>query len=325
MLPYTMNGSLSPEEAAYLSEIFRIITKEIVTDDDKLNLAPGELGVSYTEGALYIRNPATGELFSPNSLSHIQTILSKFNPDTNELNANVVDGVKLYNDVLDVVESSISPTADTVISSMVSPSHMHTTLDYESYAALLYPEQKGILDIHKTDVSNVYATFYGTETGIVYRGSYYPADHQLKGWEIVDSNVLTGTLTASTDADVYDFTISPNRDIKWYNLIAIQCYNDTEINDIYYKTIRLPTGIPQLFWGSDLSNHDFHIDSSEAGGVGGTAVIRAGSISTFLIVINQNTAFHIGTQYAGETVGLLKYGSIADAKAHYMMSILGGM
>ena len=62
---------LTPFQMELLSNIFRVMIKEIVTDEDKEKLAPGEMGINYKEGSFYIRNPHTGELFTPNSLSHL--------------------------------------------------------------------------------------------------------------------------------------------------------------------------------------------------------------------------------------------------------------
>ena len=79
---------LTPFQMELLSNIFRVMIKEIVTDEDKEKLAPGEMGINYKEGSFYIRNPHTGELFTPNSLSHLNQILSKYEDTTNLLNAD---------------------------------------------------------------------------------------------------------------------------------------------------------------------------------------------------------------------------------------------
>ena len=43
--------TMTAEQMQLLSDIFRIIVKEIATDEDKEKLAPGEFGISYAEGA----------------------------------------------------------------------------------------------------------------------------------------------------------------------------------------------------------------------------------------------------------------------------------
>ena len=55
-----MAFKITEEQMKLLAGIFRIIVKEIRSDEDKEKLAPGELGISYIEGTLYIRNPHTG-------------------------------------------------------------------------------------------------------------------------------------------------------------------------------------------------------------------------------------------------------------------------
>ena len=90
---------LTPFQMELLSNIFRVIIKEIVTDEDKEKLAPGEMGINYKEGSFYIRNPHTGELFTPNSLSHLNQILSKYEDDTNLLNADRAGGIRFYSTI----------------------------------------------------------------------------------------------------------------------------------------------------------------------------------------------------------------------------------
>ena len=55
-MDYTMDATAM----SYLAKIFRLIAKEIRTDEDKEKLAPGEIGISYIENTFYIRNPHTG-------------------------------------------------------------------------------------------------------------------------------------------------------------------------------------------------------------------------------------------------------------------------
>ena len=63
-----------------LSDIFRIMLHEITSEDDCKDLAPGEMGVDYGDGSLYIRNPHTGALFSPNNMKEINPVLEHMVP-----------------------------------------------------------------------------------------------------------------------------------------------------------------------------------------------------------------------------------------------------
>ena len=55
--------TLTKYQMELLSDIFRLILKEIKVDEDKEKLAPGEVGISYTNGCFYVKNPYTGEDF----------------------------------------------------------------------------------------------------------------------------------------------------------------------------------------------------------------------------------------------------------------------
>ena len=59
-----VHNTMSPEIAALLAGVFRLILQEVKTDEDKEKLAPGEVGINYKTKTIYVRNPYTGELFS---------------------------------------------------------------------------------------------------------------------------------------------------------------------------------------------------------------------------------------------------------------------
>ena len=50
MVPRT----LTPYQMSLLADIFRLILKEVKVDSDLEKLAPGELGISYTNGCFYV-------------------------------------------------------------------------------------------------------------------------------------------------------------------------------------------------------------------------------------------------------------------------------
>lgn len=188
---------LSDNQKQMLADIFRIVVKEIASDEDKENLAPGEMGISYTEGSFYIKNPYTGELFCPNSLSHLQQILAKYNPTTGKLNSDYISGVKLYTSTTQLSELGISLTADTVIRQMTTPSILISSIEYTNFSVLQYPSQSGLLAIIKLTESFVTATFYDYITNTTYDGLYNGPKHLLEGWFVRPGH---GTLAETTTA-----------------------------------------------------------------------------------------------------------------------------
>ena len=140
--------TLTPYQMELLSDIFRLILKEIKTDEDKERLAPGEVGVSYRNGCFYVRNPYTGELFSPNSLDHITQILSKYDEGTNILNADKVSGIKVYSSISQIPQLGLSSmTADTIIRQMEYPSILFSEIDQTSPQNFGFPGKHGILNV----------------------------------------------------------------------------------------------------------------------------------------------------------------------------------
>ena len=54
------NVTISEEQYKWLSMIFRFMPKEINSSEDREKLAPGELGINYKRGEIWVRNPHTG-------------------------------------------------------------------------------------------------------------------------------------------------------------------------------------------------------------------------------------------------------------------------
>jgi hypothetical protein len=214
---------LTPFQMELLSNIFRVMIKEIVTDEDKEKLAPGEMGINYKEGSFYIRNPHTGELFTPNSLSHLNQILSKYEDDTNLLNADRAGGIRFYSNISQLTQLGISLTADSIIRQMEYPGILMSPVEYENYEVLGMPSNSGMILVFKAAPEFVIATYYDNLTRITYQGRYNPFKQFFEGWICQDAP--SGFITAEGDA----------------NRIKIRMENLPE--DMEPITLRVPFGV----------------------------------------------------------------------------------
>ena len=190
---------LTPFQMELLSNIFRVMIKEIVTDEDKEKLAPGEMGINYKEGSFYIRNPHTGELFTPNSLSHLNQILSKYENTTNLLNADRAGGIRFYSNISQLTQLGVSLTADSIIRQMEYPGILMSPIEYENYEILGMPSNSGMILVFKAAPEFVIATYYDNLTRITYQGRYNPFKQFFEGWICQDAP--SGFITAEGDAD----------------------------------------------------------------------------------------------------------------------------
>ena len=190
---------LTPFQMELLSNIFRVMIKEIVTDEDKEKLAPGEMGINYKEGSFYIRNPHTGELFTPNSLSHLNQILSKYEDITNLLNADRAGGIRFYSNISQLTQLGVSLTADSIIRQMEYPGILMSPIEYENYEILGMPSNSGMILVFKAAPEFVIATYYDNLTRITYQGRYNPFKQFFEGWICQDAP--SGFITAEGDAD----------------------------------------------------------------------------------------------------------------------------
>lgn len=190
---------LTPFQMELLSNIFRVMIKEIVTDEDKEKLAPGEMGINYKEGSFYIRNPHNGELFTPNSLSHLNQILSKYEDTTNLLNADRAGGIRFYSNISQLTQLGISLTADSIIRQMEYPGILMSPIEYENYEILGMPSNSGMILVFKAAPEFVIATYYDNLTRITYQGRYNPFKQFFEGWICQDAP--SGFITAEGDAD----------------------------------------------------------------------------------------------------------------------------
>ena len=206
-----------------LSDIFRLIAKEITCDEDKYNLAPGEIGVSYTEGSFYIRDPHTGELFCPNSLSHLKQILSKYDPTTNILNADWVSDIRFYSSLSQLNPIGTTMSADTIIRQMEYPGFLMAPIEYESYASYGFPAGSGIMIVNKISPEYVTATFTDCSTYAVYDGRYNKFKHLFEGWSLA-SGLNTIYIETSGGGDTTSIT-GPD-DLRDLLLITVRVTED---------------------------------------------------------------------------------------------------
>lgn len=230
-----MDRTLTPYQMQLLSDIFRIICKEIRTDEDKEKLAPGEIGISYIEGCFYIKNPYTGELFSPNSIEHIQKILSKYDPYTNLLNADRISGIRFYSSLSQLEQLGIEMTADTIIRQMEYPSILMAGINYENYQVMGFPGERGIMIVHKIDPETVMASFYDYRTYTSYDGKYNPVTHYLEGWsasggsadsEYTESEGGGDSTIVKVDKEIQDLSVITVRITETLNPGATITVND---------------------------------------------------------------------------------------------------
>jgi len=177
-----VNTTLSEYQMHLLSQIFRIIVKEITSDDDKDKLAPGELGINYKEGTFYIRNPHNGRLFSPNSLEYLKQILTKFDPGTNVLNADRVNGITVYTRLSQLDQLDLSFTPDSVIRQMKAPAFFCGPIEYENFETLGWPTAFGMCMAFKGDEEHAVIKFFDTDAYITYEGKYNRHKHLFEGW-----------------------------------------------------------------------------------------------------------------------------------------------
>ena len=140
---------LSEEQCALLSQIFRFIPKEINTTEDRDKLAPGELGINYKRGEIWVRNPHTGKIFCPNSVEFWKSISEKYDARKKQLNADLVRGITFYTNLIELERINASFSPDTVIRQMVAPAILYAPVKYENYKAMNWPTSSGMVYVVK--------------------------------------------------------------------------------------------------------------------------------------------------------------------------------
>jgi len=216
--------AITPEEASLLANIFRLIPQEIRSNEDKHKLAPGELGINYKTKTIYVRNPYTGELFSPNSLEHLAQILTKYDYKNNILNADRVSEITFYNRLTQLDKLGIDFTPDSVIRQMHGPAILFSAIEYANYKVLGWPSDSGVCVAYKSDEEHVLIRYYDNRTYITYEGRYNHAKHLFEGWAIGGG---------SSDS-IYAETIGGGDS----TVVRIEPY-DIELQDLMVITVRV--------------------------------------------------------------------------------------
>ena len=187
------NRKLTDEEIALLSGIFRVILKEIRGDEDKHNLAPGEPGIDYETGVMYVRNPHTGNLITPNGLEQMRMMMRHFDAH-GDLNSEYLRDLALYTNLADLPEPLPNTTPDTVISHMTHiPSVFVGPIESDSVS---WPSKKGTLIVVKFDEETVMIRYFDAINNAAYYGIYNAEDHLFDGW---NAYYVIGPFTKVTD------------------------------------------------------------------------------------------------------------------------------
>ena len=198
-----IHRTMTPEQMQLLADIFRILPKEIRTNEDKEKLAPGEMGISYQEGTFYVRDPYTGELIAPNSIEFLRPILNKYNINTGLLNADTVDYIRFYSSIHQLEQLGINLSPDSIIRQMSSPSILYSYVGYENYAQIGYPSSSGIILVYKINEQYATALYHDLTIGAVYLGHHNPETHMFEGWMCITSHDgMMITTTGGTDVQV---------------------------------------------------------------------------------------------------------------------------
>lgn len=218
--------SLSDYQLKLLSDIFRIIVKTIKSDSDKEKLAPGELGIDYDEGCFYIKNPYTGKLFTPNSLAHINQILSKYTSNGNILNADTVGGIHFYTSLTQLTQIGTDLTADTAIRQMGYPGLLYAPVNYANYSVLGYPSNDGVILVFKISPEATVAYYYDNHSLNLFLGRYDGNTQQLMSWQSTSDPDSIYAESAGTSLAVTAVTHS---DISDMSVITLKLTNDVSI------------------------------------------------------------------------------------------------
>ena len=201
------NRTLTDEQIALLSGIFRIIMKEITTDADKKSLAPGEPGIDYSTGVMYVRDPHTGNLVTPNGVEQMRMIMNHFDVLGN-LNSDFLKDLAVYTDITEIPEQLPNTTPDTIVSHMTHvPSAFVGPIESDSVE---WPSNKGIFIAMKYDEETVLVRFMDQVNNTAYYGVYNGEQHQFDGWVAYYSlgpystSELTDRIEADLDIQVKD-------------------------------------------------------------------------------------------------------------------------
>lgn len=179
---------LSDREYGMLADIFRVILKEINYREDVDKLAPGEMGINYKTGELWVRNPHNGKVFCANSVEFWKSISKKYDRITGLLNADTVRGIRYYTDLIELEKLDTSYTPDTVIRQMYAPAILYAPVKYDNYEALGWPSKSGMVHVVKLSEEYVLIRYYADLSNLTYEGRYNQQKHLFEGWALSSGN-----------------------------------------------------------------------------------------------------------------------------------------
>ena len=214
--------TMTPYQMSLLSDIFRILPKEIRTNEDKEKLAPGEIGISYVEGTFYVKDPYTGDLITPNSIEFLKPILNKYNVNTGAFDADTVNYITFYSSIHQLEQLGIRMSPDSIIRQMSSPSILYSYVGYENYEQLGFPSAQGIILAYKINEQYATALYHDLTKGAVYFGHYNPETHMFEGWMCITSH------------DEMAVTIQGGVDVQ------AECANDIQDLGILFLRVKEP-------------------------------------------------------------------------------------
>ena len=197
------NRQFTDAEMALLSNIFRVIVKEITSDEDKNKLAPGEIGIDYIEGVIYAKNPHTGNLVTPNSLPGIRDLIAKID-DSGRLNADKLGGIRVYDDLAELARFNGPLTPDNLIAFGMADMPSLFIGVVQGNRDLGWPTENGILLAYKYNEETVAARFLDRDTFVDWIGQYDYVNHRFIGWSC-ESN--TGPYVVANGGDNVELTV----------------------------------------------------------------------------------------------------------------------
>lgn len=221
------NWTITEEQFQWLSKIFRFIPKEINTTEDRDKLAPGELGINYKRGEIWVRNPHTGKIFCPNSVEFWKSISKKYDAANQILNADRVRGITFYTDLIELEKTKASLTPDTVIRQMWAPAILYAPVQYDNYKAMNWPSDSGMVYIVKISEEYVIIRYYADGSNLEYEGRYNQKKHLFEGWVLSNGNPDDYFSDTAGDSDHVQITLDTP---ELFDLITVILHTTMDIN-----------------------------------------------------------------------------------------------
>lgn len=240
--------TLSPEEIAMLSDIFRFILPEIKTQSDVDALAPGEMAIDYRRGEICIKSPYTGKPFYPNNAERLKLLGRKIVPGTTKFNADLVHGITFYTDLIELDKINEAFTPDSVIRQMHRPAVLFAKVAYDNYEGFGWPSASGTCLCIKSSEDAVIIKYYADKTNLEYIGQYNSEKHLFEGWST--ANGSSDDYQVSTETGGVHASITIPGEIKDFTTIYVNVEEailpgaDISVNGTTPKPILGPDGKP---------------------------------------------------------------------------------